>query len=339
MTDSELPDDDRAEQPTTALAVLDPPASTQLVVPALIADLGEHAALRFIDFFTANIRNPNTRAAYAVAVRGFFRWIEERGVRDLGAIRTHHVSAYVEVLSRTYKAPTVKQHLAAIRMLFDFLIVGQVVGQNPAAAVRGPKHVVKKGKTPVLDGDEAKLLLASIDTSTVIGLRDRALIALLIYTFARISAALHMNVEDYYPQGKRWWVRLHEKGGKQHEMPCHHLLESYIDAYVAAAGIGAEKTGVLFRTLGGRGRKKLGLKRMSRQDARRMIVRRAREAGIITALGCHTFRATGITVYLINGGLLEYAQQMASHESARTTKLYDRRNDQVTLDQVERIVL
>jgi integrase len=134
-------------------------------------------------------------------------------------------------------------------------------------------------------------------------------------------------------------VRLHEKGGKQHEMPCHHLLESYIDAYVTAAGIGVDKTGALFRTLGGRNRKQLGAKRMSRQDARRMIVRRAREAGVITALGCHTFRATGITVYLLNGGLLEYAQQMAAHESARTTRLYDRRNDQVTLDQVGRIVL
>ena len=224
-------------------------------------------------------------------------------------------------------------------MLFDWLIVGQVVEQNPAAAVRGPKHVVKKGKTPVLDGDEAKKLIDSIDVSTIVGLRDRALIALLIYSFARISAALHMNVEDYYPQGKRWWVRLHEKGGKQHEMPAHHLLEGYIDEYVKAAGIGAEKASPLFRTLGGRGRKQLTADRMSRQDARRMIVRRALKAGIITRLGCHTFRATGITVYLLNGGLLEYAQQMAAHESARTTKLYDRRNDQVTLDQVERIVL
>jgi integrase/recombinase XerD len=331
------PTDDEPEN-STALTIMQP-VSVTMVVPAMVADLGEPAALRFIDFFTANIRNPNTRAAYAVAARGFFRWLETRGVHELGAIRTHHVSAYVEVLTRRYKAPTVKQHLAAIRMLFDWLIVGQVASQNPAAAVRGPKHVVKKGKTPVLNGDEAKQLLASIDTSTVVGLRDRALIALLIYSFARISAALHMNVEDYYPQGKRWWVRLHEKGGKQHDMPAHHLLETYVDAYVTAAGIGADKTSPLFRTLGGRGRKQLGLKRMSRQDARRMIIRRASQAGIITALGCHTFRATGITVYLLNGGLLEYAQQMAAHESARTTKLYDRRNDQVTLDQVERIVL
>jgi hypothetical protein len=158
-------------------------------------------------------RNPNTRAAYAVAVRGFCRWLEARGIRELGAVRTHHVSVYVEVLTRSYEAPTVKQHLAAIRMLYDRLIVGQAVRQNPAAPVHGPKHVVKKGKTPVLDGDEARRLLDSIDISIVVGLRDRALIALLIYTFARVSAALHMNVDDYYPQGKRWWVRLHEKGG------------------------------------------------------------------------------------------------------------------------------
>jgi site-specific recombinase XerD len=160
---------------------------------------------------------------------------------------------------------------------------------------------------------------------------------LLIYSFARISAALQMNVDDYYPQGKRWWVRLHEKGGKQHEMPAHHLLEHYLDDYVTAAGLASAKKTPPFRTLGGRGRKQLTADRMTRQDARRMIVRRARTAGLLTRLGCHSFRATGITVYLLNSGLLEYAQQMAAHESARTTKLYGRRNDQVTLDQVERI--
>src|SRR5271163_2526036 len=343
-------DNDKPVGPGLALAIIvptaivRPPDASAMLVPKLIADAGEHASLRFLDFFTANIRNPNTRAAYAVAVRAFFAWLDAKRVAPLAAVRTHHVSAYVEVLGHRYRAPTVKQHLAAIRMLFDWLIVGQIfAGPNPAAAVRGPKHVVKKGKTSVLDGDEAKKLIDSIDVSTVVGLRDRALIALLVYTFARVSAALHMNVEDYYPQGKRWWVRLHEKGGKQHEMPAHHLLEHFLDAYLTALraeGSGElDKGSPLFRTLGGRGRKQLTAARMARQDARRMIVRRALAAGIITKLGCHTFRATGITVYLLNGGLLEYAQQMAAHESARTTKLYDRRNDQVTLDQVERIIL
>ena len=280
-------------------------AASAMLVPRLIADAGENANLRFLDFFTANIRNPNTRAAYAV--RAFFAWLDAKHVAPLAAVRTHHVSAYVEVLGRRYRAPTVKQHLAAIRMLFDWLIVGQIfAGPNPAAAVRGPKHVVKKGKTSVLDGDEAKKLLDSIDVSTLVGLPDRALIALLVYTFARVSAALHMNVEDYYPQGKRWWVRLHEKGGKQHEMPAHHLLEHFLDAYLTALrqaeGGEFDKASPLFRTLVGRGRKQLTSARMARQDARRMIVRRALAAGIITKLGCHTFRATGITVYLLNGG-------------------------------------
>jgi site-specific recombinase XerD len=335
MNDSEEPDGSPGN--TTALAIIEP--STGLPVPTIIAAASERASLRFIDFFTAHIRNPNTRAAYSVAVRAFFDWLQMNGVAELGAIRTHHVSTHIELLTHGYSAPTVKQHLAAIRRLFDWLIVGQVIDQNVAAPVRGPTHVVKKGKTPVLLGDEARTLLDSIDVSTTVGLRDRALIALLIYSFARISAALQMNVDDYYPQGKRWWVRLHEKGGKQHEMPAHHLLEQYLDAYVTAAGLTGEKNAPLFPTLGGRGRKQLTGERMSRQDARRMIVRRAAQAGLLTRIGCHSFRATGITVYLLNGGLLEYAQQMAAHESARTTKLYDRRNDQVTLDQVERIVL
>jgi site-specific recombinase XerD len=312
--------------------------SPSFVVPQQISNLGYNATLRFLDFFTANIRNKNTRAAYAVAVRTFFARLDARGVAELGVVRTHHVAAHIERLAKTYKAPTIKQHLAAIRMLFDWLIVGQVVDSNPAAAVRGPKHVVKRGKTPVLSGDQVRQLIESIDASTAVGLRDRALIALLVYTFARVSAATGMNVDDYYAQGKRWWVRLHEKGGKQHDMPAHHLLEKYVDEYITSAGIAGKKATPLFRTAAGRtGR--LTSNRMTRHDVLRMIWRRARGAGIVTELGCHSFRASGITVYLMNGGLLEHAQQMAGHESARTTKLYDRRNDKVTLDEVERIVL
>src|SRR3954451_1877672 len=166
-------------------------------VPAFIASGGERAGFAFIDFFTAQIRNRNTRAAYAVAVRAFCAWADARQL-TLATLRTHHVAAYVELLGRHYSPPTVKQHLAAVRMLFDWLVVRQVLEMNPAAAVRGPKYVVKRGKTPVLESDEARQLLASIDVSTMVGLRDRALIGLLIYTFARVSAAIGMNVEDYY---------------------------------------------------------------------------------------------------------------------------------------------
>ncbi len=187
---------ERTKEPGQALVIAPEPIivaaarSAGGLVPRLIAAEGESASLRFLDFFTANIRNPNTRAAYSVAARAFFAWLDAKKVPALGAVRTHHVSAYVELLGRAYKTSTVKQHLAAIRMLFDWLIVGQVVPTNPAAAVRGPKHVVKKGKTPVLDGDEAKKLIDSIDASTVVGLRDRALIALLVYNHrARLGGA------------------------------------------------------------------------------------------------------------------------------------------------------
>ena len=171
------------------------------VVPAFIAAGGERAGYAFIDFFTAQIRNRNTRAAYAVAVRSFCAWCDAKGL-TLETLRTHHVAAYVEFLGRSYSPPSVKQHLAAIRMLFDWLVVRQVVEINPAAAVRGPKHVVKSGKTPVLEADEARQLLDSIDTSTPVGLRDRALIALLIYTFARVSAAIGMNVATTTCKGR-----------------------------------------------------------------------------------------------------------------------------------------
>jgi site-specific recombinase XerD len=249
-----------------------------------------------------------------------------------------HVAAYIRALGKDFEKPTVKQHLAAIRMLFDWLVVGQVVAINPAHAVRGPKHAVKRGKTPVLTPDEARKLLDSIDVTTVVGLRDRALIGMMAYSFARVSAVVSMRVEDYYSAGKRWWVRLHEKGGKRHEMPCHHNLEAYLDAYLQAAKILEAKKSPLFRSARGR-TGALTENAMSRIHVWQMIQRRAREAGLNGDVCCHTFRATGITAYLDNGGTLENAQLMAAHESPRTTKLYDRTGDEITLDEVERIAI
>ena len=131
-------------------------------------------------------------------------------------------------------------------------------------------------------------------------------------------------------------MRLHEKGGKRHEMPAHHKLEAFLDEYIRAAGIGDEDKSPLFRSALGR----IGLlngEAMHRIDAYRMIQRRAAEIGLKVKIGCHTFRATGITAYLEAGGTLENAQAMAAHESPRTTKLYDRTDDAITLDEVERI--
>lgn len=322
------------EEPKALVVSLAAPAGA--MVPAVIANAGDRAGRRFVEFFTANIRNPNTRAAYARAIGDFCAWIDERGL-TLERIDPTAVGTYIELLGREKSAPTVKQSLAAIRMLFDWMVIGQVLPMNPASSVRGPRHVVKRGKTPVLTADQARQLLDSIDTSELIGLRDRALIGVMVFSFARVSAAIGMRVEDYFPTGKRWWFRLHEKGGKRHEVPAHHNAEDYLDAYIDAAGIGEDKRGPLFRTLG-RDRQ-LTRNRMAREDVLRMVYRRAKAAGLDVHACCHTFRATGITAYLENGGTIEKAQQIAAHESPRTTKLYDRTNDELTLDEIERIAI
>lgn len=304
----------------------------------LIAGLGDEGRTRFLEFFTAQIRNPNTRKAYARAAGDFLAWCAERDITALPAIQPMHVAAWIEELGQSHSVPTVKLRLAAIRHLFDWLVTGQVMPTNPAHAVRGPSYSTKKGKTPVLAPEEARQLLASIPTDTLAGLRDRALIGLMTYSFARIGASLSMEVRDVYVQNRRLWVRLHEKGGKRHEMPCHHTLEAYLDAYLDEAGLRDQPRTPLFRTIG-RGTGQLTASPLPQANAYAMIQRRALAAGIGTAVCNHTFRATGITAYLKNGGTLEKAASMANHSSTRTTQLYDRRSDEVSLDEVERILI
>lgn len=304
-------------------------------LPAAIERAGEAAAWRFVEFFVGTIRNKNTRAAYAEAIGQFFAWCEKHRVRTLNEIRPVVIAAYIE--NHPGAPPTVKQHLAAIRMLFDFLVTGQIVPMNPAASVKGPKHVVKRGKTPVLKADQARNLIDSIKTDSIIGLRDRAIIGLMVFTFARVSAIVHMDVGDYYENGHKWWVRLHEKGGKRHEVPAHHHAQEYVHAYLDAAGIREEKKSPLFRSVDKK--RKITANPMTRTDVLRMVKRRAIAAGLPSSTTCHTFRATGITAYLSNGGTLENAAAIAAHESPRTTKLYDRTGDEITLDEVERIAI
>jgi site-specific recombinase XerD len=309
--------------------------SCGLPVPAVIAAAGDKTAWRFVEFFTANIRNKNTRAAYARAIAAFCDWCEERGY-DFLRVSPVAIAGHVEqLLADGLARPTVKQHLAAIRMLFDYMVTGGILPFNPAASVRGPKHVVKKGKTPVLTPEEARQLLDSIDVESGAGLRDRALLGVMVFSFARVSAVVGMDVDDYYQQGKRWRLRLAEKGGKAHDVPVHHKAEEYLDAYLAALGNPAK--GPLFRAM--TRERVFGKARLSRIDAFRMVKRRAAAAGLGATPNCHTFRATGITAYLLNGGTIEGAQAIAAHESPRTTKLYDRTSDEVTLAEIERIAI
>ena len=307
------------------------------LVHALITRSGSHAVERLIEFFTAEIRNPHTRRAYGRTAYYFFSWMDAQGL-TLEQIGPVHVATWVEQLQKDYDTASVKQQLAGVRMLFDYLVRGGVLRSNPVSSVRGPRLSARRGKTPILAGKEGGHLLASIPDDTIAGLRDRALIALMTYTFARIGAALSMKVKDAYRERNRLMVRLREKGGKRHEMPCHHVLEDYLTAYIEAAGIGADGDGPLFRSID-RKTKALSYRPMSQDVAWDMVNRRARQAGITTAVCNHTFRGTGITAYLENGGTLERARDMANHASTKTTQLYDRRSDKTLLADVERIRL
>jgi site-specific recombinase XerD len=326
---------------TEIIPLKEPRALAGLAVkPPAVLLRDERARERFFGFFTAHIRNRNTRRAYYKAACRFSDWCEGRGLLDLARVKPPHVAAYIEMLGLPepdgagLSKPSVKQHLAGLRMLFDWLVVGHVLEVNPAHAVRGPKYSQKKGKTPVLDREEARALIASIDTSTVTGLRDRELIATMVYTFARIGAVLQQNGRDYFTQGRRGWMRFHEKGGKEVEAPCHHKLEMYMDEYRTAAGIADDLDGPLWRTTG---RSTGTPHRMTQQDAYRMIERRAKHAGIRTKIGNHTLRATGITDYLKSDGSLAEARKMANHADTRTTQLYDRRGDRASLGEYEKV--
>jgi integrase len=248
------------------------------------------------------------------------------------------IATYIKELQQQLPPPSVKQHLAAIREFLDSLCRQHVLEFNPAAPVKGPKHVVKVGKTPVLTPSEARQLIESIDIHTIAGLRNRALLGVMLFSFARIGAVIHMNVEDYFTvNGRRWRFRLREKGGKHHVVPAHHVAEEYLFAYIAAAGIAGQKGTPLFRTLDRR--RELTGTRMDPNDALRMIKRTARKIGLSDTLCNHSFRATGITTYLVRGGTIEKAANIAAHESTRTTQLYNRTSDSINLDEIERIVI
>ena len=321
-------------EPPDALRPARAASAELLALPRLIVDAGPVAVARFLEFFAARIANRRTRAAYGRAVGQFLAWCEARGLA-LEAVSPLHVAAYIRTHSGS--APTVKQNVAAIRMLGDWLVVSQVLPVNPAAAVRGPKHVVTKGATPVLSPAEARRLLEAIDTGTLAGLRDRALVSVMLYSFARVSAVIGMRRQDYFRQESRGWLRLHEKGGKRHDVPAHHRAAEALDDYLEAAELDEAKA-PLFQSVDPAGRRLTG-RALARRLVLAMIKRRAAAADLPPSTCCHTFRATGITAYLSNGGTLEHAQQIAGHASPKTTKLYDRTADTITVDEIERIVI
>lgn len=306
-------------------------------LPAMVKRSGDAAISRFIEFFILGYRNKNTREGYARDLRDFCRWCEDAGIERIQEVKPGHVAAHIEwLLIRQARAEsTVKRHLAAIRKLFDWLVVGHIIEVSPAGSVKGPAHVVTRGLTPEMSPEEVKRLLTAIPKGTLIGLRDRALLGVLLYSWARASAVCNMEVRDYaLEKGKRVF-RLREKGGKPHRITAHRKAQALLEQYLSAARLRSTPGAPLFQTCDPQGR--LTGKPLPRNDVFRIVRKCAKAAGLPPGICAHSCRATGITEYVRNGGDLRIAQKIANHASIRTTQLYMHLDDDAELAEIERV--
>lgn len=309
-------------------------AQTRDSIPAIVSAAGAAACFVWDEFLTGSIRNPHTRRAYRRAVRSFLAWVEGKGLQ-LTQITPGLVGRYLDSLE--ISAPSKKLQLAAIRGFFDQLTLRHVVILNPASSVKAERYEVMEGKTPEITIEQVRSLLQSIDISHVVGMRDRAVIAILVYTAARIGAVANLKRGNLTHDGTQWTLRFAEKRGKSREIPVQHNLEGYLMAWLEAANLkDAPKDAPLFRSIIGKTRQ-LAETAPTASDLGRMIKRRMKDAKLPERLSPHSFRVTTITDLLHQGVPLEDVQYLAGHSDARTTRLYDRRQKRVTRSVVERI--
>jgi site-specific recombinase XerD len=297
-----------------------------------VADAGPAAAFAWDEFFRGSIRNPHTRTAYSRAVRALVAWLEDRRI-PLAMVTPGMLGGYFDELGGS--VPTKKLALAAIRRFYDALTLRHVVAFNPAASVRGERYEVVEGKTPAISPDQARTLLGSIDAATAAGVRDRAVIACLIYTAARAGAVAKLRAKDFARDGTQYVLRFSEKGGKAREIPVRHDLERYLLDYLAVAGMPAPAT-PLIRSLV----RRTGAftdRPMTGTDVWRMVKRRLKDAELPPQICPHSFRVATVTDLLSQGVPLADVQYLAGHADPRTTRLYDRRDRAVSRNLVERI--
>ncbi|HEX4608769.1 MAG TPA: tyrosine-type recombinase/integrase [Urbifossiella sp.] len=316
----------------TENALLIPTPRSDASLPRLIADAGPAAAFAWDEFFRGQVRNPHTRTAYSRAVRALLAWLEDRQI-PLAMVTPGMLGGYFDELSGS--APTKKLALAAIRRFYDALTLRHVVAFNPAASVRGERYEVVEGKTPAISPDQARALLGSIDAATAAGVRDRAVIACLIYTAARAGAVAKLRAKDFAHDGTQHVLRFSEKGGKAREIPVRHDLERYLLDYLAIAGMPAP-TAPLIRSLV----RRTGAftdRPMTGTDVWRMVKRRLKDAELPPQICPHSFRVATVTDLLSQGVPLADVQYLAGHADPRTTRLYDRRDRAVSRNLVERI--
>jgi integrase/recombinase XerD len=306
-----------------------PAEAVRAAVPALVGRAGKAAEFAWDEFFKAQIANGHTRRNYLHAVRRFLAWCDGRA--GLAALTPGDVGEYFAGLDLA--TPTKKLHLAAVRRFFDVLVVRHVVVINPAASVKAERYAVVEGKTPEIAVEQTRRLLSSIDVADVVGLRDRAVLAVLVYTAARVGAVAKLTAADLVHDGSQYALRFLEKGGKSRQIPLRHDLERIVLDYLRAAGIA---DGPIFRTAN-RSTKTLNRNAMTGIDVCRMMKRRLRAAGLPDRFSPHSFRVAAVTDLLSQNVPLEDIQHLAGHADPRTTRLYDRRSSRIARNLVERI--
>lgn len=303
-------------------------------VPPIIADSGDRVVRAFRDFFETGLPNPNTRSAYSRAVDQFLQWCSDQGLRGVDQVEPGVVAAYFGQHSGS--EATLLQHLAAIRTFFDTLMEGVLISFNPASSVRVAAPGTRRRAAPILAPEETRRFLESIDVSAVVGLRDRAIVGVMVYAFARVGAVVRLRREDYFERDGRYWFRLRQWGGGTHEVPAHRTAQRFVDAYLDEAPKVAPRS-PLFRTVDRH--RELTRAPLTRTDVLRMVKRRARAEGLPRGTSCRTFRATGIAAYLESGGSPEAAQAIAALKTPRSTRFYarDRGRRPIALEEVDRI--
>ena len=314
-----------------ASQALDPSRS----VPAVLERAGANALFAADEFFAARISNPHTRRAYARVVRRFLAWCEDQGL-ELARVSPGLAGRFIEELPGD--TSTKNQALAGLRHFFDTLVTRHAAPLNPFQSVRGRKHDTTDGKTPGLSIPQARDLLGSIDTSHVVGLRDRALLGTLAYTGARVGAVARLRRGDLEDQGPQRVLRFREKGGKQREIPVRHDLDRWLGEYLEAAGIRGGSQGITpCSARPWANRRNSPTRPLSANSMGLMLKRRLKDAGLPPIFSPHSFRVLVVTDLLSQDVPLEDVQYLAGHANPKTTQIYDRRRRRVTRNIVERI--
>jgi integrase len=318
------------------------------ITPSLSESKREKAAEALLNVLDGQIRNIHTRAAYKRAWKAFFEFCALYKL-ELERIKPYHFELWMkyntgntEAKRRPLATATLRQHLAGIRLLFDSLLEQGIVDLNPAARAKAPRLQRESSHTPVFEEEEIKAFMGSIKPDSLISIRDKALFSVLIYTWARVSAVVALRIEDYYERKGTRWLRLAEKRGKIHEVPVHSRAREAIDQWLTSSGLGDNPAAPLFPAFYGKNKlaetqNPKALRHMHPTSVWKLVQLRALASGIKKRVCCHSFRATGITEYMNRGGTLEVAQRIAGHSQLSTTKIYDRSQDRLTIEEIERV--